>query len=74
MGRSILRGVSTHGAELVDVKMGLVQANTFLLEEHRTLAIEFDGDGNQKHRECEYQNAEARKDYINKAFEKMLVH
>ena len=74
VGRSVLRGVGTHGAELVDVKMCLVQAHAFLLEEHRALAIQFDGDCYGKHREREHHNAETRKNDIDKTFEEMLIH
>lgn len=72
--RGVLGRIDAHGAELVDVKMGLMQANALLLKEHRALAVELDGNSNKKHRECEYQNAEARKNDIDKTLEKMLVH
>ncbi len=44
--RSVLGRVGAHGAELVDVKMLLVEPYAFLLEEHGALAVELDGDCN----------------------------
>ena len=55
--RGILRGIGAHGAELVDIKVRLVEANTFLLKKHRSLAIELDGDSDNKHRKRKYHNA-----------------
>ena len=46
MRRSVLGRVGAHSAELVDVKMHLVEPNALLLEEYGALAVELDGDCN----------------------------
>lgn len=72
--RGVLWSVGTHGAELVDVKMLLVQAHALLLKEHGALAVELDGNSDGEHREREYHDAETREHNIDKAFKEMLVH
>lgn len=72
--RGVLGGVGAHGAELVDVKMLLVEPHALLLEEHGALAVELDGDSDYKHRDCKYDDAKTGKDNIDKAFKEMLVH
>jgi len=52
MRRGILGGVGAHGAELVDEKVSLVDADAFLPKEHRPLAVKLDGDRDNEHREC----------------------
>ena len=74
MGRGVLGGVGAHGAELVDVKMLLVEPHALLLEEHGSLAVELDGNGDGEHGEREHHDAETGKNNINKAFKEMLVH
>lgn len=73
MRRGILWGVGAHGAELIDVKMLLVQAHALLLEEHGSLAVQLDGDGNGEHRECQHHNAETGKDDIKKSLKKECI-
>ena len=62
--RGVLGRVCAHGAELVDVKMLLVEPNAFLLEEHVALAVELDGDSDNKHRDCKHDDAKSRKDDV----------
>ena len=73
MGRGVLGGVGAHGAELVDVKVLLVQAHAFLLEEHGALAVELDGNGNGEHGEREHHNAETGEHNIDKSLKKECV-
>ncbi len=72
--RGVLGGVSAHGAELVDVKMLLVEPHTLLLEKHRALAVELDGNSDGEHGEREHHDAETGENYIDKAFKEMLIH
>ena len=74
MRRSVFRRIGTHGAEFVNVEMFLVKTDAFLLEKNRPLAIKLDGDRDDKHRECEHQNAKSRKHNVYDTLEKMLVH
>ena len=74
VGRGVLGGVGAHGAELVDVKMLLVEPHALLLKEHGALAIELDGNSDGEHGEREHHDAETRENYIDKAFKEMLVH
>ena len=73
VGRSVLRGVGTHGAELVDVKMLLVESHALLLKEHWALAVEFDGNSNGKHGEREHHDAETGEHNIDKSLKKECV-
>ena len=74
MGRGVLWSVGAHGAELVDVKMFLVEPHALLLKEHGALAVEFDGNSDGEHGEREHHNAETGEHNIDKAFKEMLVH
>ncbi len=74
MGRGVLGGVGAHGAKLVDVKMLLVEPHALLLEEHGSLAVEFDGNSDGEHGEREHHDAEAGQNDIDKAFKEMLIH
>lgn len=71
--RGVLWRVGAHGAELVDVKMLLVEPNAFLLEEHGALAVELDGDSDYKHRDCKHDDAKSRKDYVEKSLKKECI-
>ena len=74
MGRGVLGGVGAHGAELVDVKMLLVEPHALLLKEYGSLAVEFDGNSDGEHGEREHHNAETGENNIDKAFKEMLIH
>ena len=73
MGRGVLGGVGAHGAELVDVKMLLVEPHALLLEEHGSLAVELDGNSDGKHGEREHHNAETGEHNIDKSLKKECV-
>ena len=72
--RGVLGGVGAHGAELVDVKMLLVEPHALLLKEHGALAVELDGNSDGKHGEREHHDAETGENDIDKAFKEMLIH
>lgn len=74
VGRGVLGGVGAHGAELVDVKMLLVEPHALLLKEHWALAVELDGNSDGEHGEREHHDAETGENNIDKAFKEMLVH
>ncbi len=73
MRRGVLGGVGAHGAELVDVKMLLVEPHALLLKEHGALAVELDGYGNGEHGEREHHDAETGKHNIDKSLKKECV-
>ena len=72
--RGVLGGVGAHGAELVDVKMLLVEPHALLLKEHRALAVELDGYSDGEHGERKHHDAETGENYIDKAVKEMLIH
>lgn len=73
MRRSVFRRVSTHGAELVNVEMFLVETDAFLLEKNRSLAIELDGDSNREHRNGKNDDAKSRKHNVYDTLEKNCI-
>ncbi|MPM68680.1 hypothetical protein SDC9_115614 [bioreactor metagenome] len=49
MGRNILRGVNSHGPELENIEMRLMDTNTFLLEDDRSFGVKLNSnDKNQE--------------------------
>ena len=62
-------GVGIHGAELQDLKDLLVLPDPVLFEEHGALAVEFDGERHDQHRESKENDRKKGAEQIERSFE-----